>query len=196
MEKERNERNVEVFDLPDESTNTPETRHEIAEKSDSIPPQKKTNIPETNAAEGQSSPSGESENEGENAETAEGPSPLEGRVTELEQQLEQSETQRQETEERLATTQKSLAEAVSRYRAMLLESMPEAPESMIVGETVDEVDRSFAEARALVERVKREVEEKLAKERLPAGSPTRGPASFSALTPMEKIRSALTQGYR
>ena len=84
------------------------------------------------------------------------------------------------------------AEAVSRYRAMLLQSMPEAPESMVLGETVDEVDRSFADARALVERVRREVEEKLSKERLPAGSPTRGPANFAALTPLEKIRSALT----
>ncbi len=64
---------------------------------------------------------------------------------------------------------------------------------MVVGETVDVVDRSFAEARALVERVKREVEEKLAKERLPAGSPTPGPAGFSSLTPMEKIRSALSK---
>ena len=73
-------------------------------------------------------------------------------MAELEQQLEQAETQRREGEEQLSTTQKALAEAVSRYRALLLASTPEAPESMVVGETVDEVDRSFAEAKALVQR--------------------------------------------
>ena len=99
-------------------------------------------------------------------------------MAELEQKLDQAETQRREGEEQLSTTQKALAEAVSRYRALLLASTPEAPESMVVGETVDEVDRSFAEAKALVQRVRRDVEEKLAKERLPAGSPTRGPAKF------------------
>ena len=114
-------------------------------------------------------------------------------MAELEKQLEQSETQRNESEEKLSTARKSLAEAVSRYRTILLESMPEAPESMVIGETVDEVDRSFNEAKALVRKVRREVEEKLAKERLPAGSPTRSPADFSALTPMEKIRSALSK---
>ena len=81
---------------------------------------------------------------------------------------------------------------MSRYRALLLTSTPEAPESMVGGETVDEVDHSFAEAKALVQRVRRDVEEKLAKERLPAGSPTRGPASFSSLSSIEKIRAALS----
>ena len=179
MEKELNESKPETLESEVESTESPtltlgESRDEgeNAGKSDSFPPQKITNPPETNQEE---------------------PSPLEGRVAELEKQLEQSETQRNESEEKLSTARKSLAEAVSRYRTMLLESMPEAPESMVIGETVDEVDRSFNEAKALVRKVRREVEEKLAKERLPAGSPTRSPADFSSLTPIEKIRSALSK---
>ena len=99
-------------------------------------------------------------------------------MAELEQKLERAETQRREGEEQLSTTQKSLAEAVYRYRALLLESTPEAPESMVVGETVDEVDRSFAEAKALVQRVRRDVEEKLAKERLPGRFPHPRPRKF------------------
>ena len=186
MEKELRESNKEAFDLKNESTESPEIRHEIAEKSDSFPPQKKSNTPTQDVVEGETSPS---EEQGENQEE---PSPLEGRVVELEQKLEQAESQRSEGEEQLSTTQKALAEAVSRYRAMLLESTPEAPESMVGGETVDEVDRSFAEAKALVQRVRRDVEEKLAKERLPAGSPTRGAANFSSLSSMEKIRAALS----
>lgn len=186
MENRPNDTNTEAVDMLDDSTDMPEIKHESSENSDSPAPHNETNLPETNQEE----PSEESE-EDEDANVEES-SPLEGRVAELEQQLDQSETQRREGEEKLSATQKSLADAVSRYRAMLLQSMPEAPESMVVGETVDEVDHSFAEARSLVQQVRREVEEKLAKERLPAGSPTRGPANSATLTPMEKIRSALT----
>ena len=186
MENQPNETNSEAVDIVNGSPESPEIRHENAENSDSSAPHSETSPPATSQEE----TSEESEkNEDANVEE---PSPLEGRVAELEQRLEQSETQRREGEEKLSASQKSLKEAISRYRTMLLESMPEAPEPMVVGETVDEVDRSFADARALVERVRREVEEKLSKERLPAGSPTRGSANFATLTPMEKIRSALT----
>lgn len=203
MEKQRNEGKPEVFDLENESPDSPtfpplplgegRGEGENAENSESFPPQKITNPPETNKEEPaeKPAPSEEDQEDGQESDNAADPQ-LEGRIAELEQQLEQSETRRREGEEKLSATQKSLAEAVSRYRAMLLESMPEAPETMVVGETVAEVDRSFAEAKTLVQRVRREVEEKLAKERLPAGSPTRSPANFSALTPMEKIRSALS----
>ena len=171
MEKEISHNEAENLSTESES---PENNHEI------------TN-PQTEDIEEAETPPAEDENN-----NPEEPSPLEGRVAELEEQLEQSEVRLREKGEKLSAAQKSLAEAVSRYRTMLLESMPEAPESMVVGETVEEVDRSFAEAKALVQQVRREVEEKLAKERLPAGSPTRGPANFSALPPMEKIRSALS----
>lgn len=186
MENRPNKTNTEAVDMLDDSTDMPEIKHENAEESDSPAPHNETNPPEAN----QEVPMEESE---KNANTnVEESSPLQGRVADLEQQLEQSETQRKEGEEKLSAAKKSLAQAVSRYRTMLLESMPEAPESMVVGETVDDIDRSFAEARALVQQVRREMEEKLAKERLPAGSPTRGSANFATLTPMEKIRSALS----
>ena len=141
MEKDLTENKVEGLDLENESTELSENRHETAEKSGSFPPQKKSNAPPSDGVESETPPS--SEEDKNNKE----PSPLEGRVAELEQKLERAETQRREGEEQLSTTQKSLAEAVSRYRALLLTSTPEAPESMVVGETVDEVDRSFAEAK-------------------------------------------------
>ncbi len=176
MEKELNE----------SKTDTPEDRRENAEESAPLPQESSANPPEKKDAEEELPPAQQQE------PSEEEPSPLEGRVADLEQQLEQADAQRREGEEKLSATQNSLAEAVSRYRAMLLESMPEAPESMVHGETADEIDRSFAEAQALVHRVRREVEEKLANERLPAGSPTRSPQDFSSLTSMEKIRSALS----
>lgn len=95
MEKELNENRTEAVHMKVDSTNTPE-----------------------NLEEKETPPSEEA------SENAEEPSPLEDRVTELEQQLEQAEANRVESQEQLATTQKSLAEAVSRYLAMLPESMP------------------------------------------------------------------------
>ena len=193
MEKQQNESNTEVVDMANDSTDPHEFRHENAENSESFPPQEKTNTPETNQIEEAGEPTVREENPQDEQESDnESDSQIEGRVAELEQRLEQSEEARREGEEKLSAAQESLEDAVSRYRAILLKSMPEAPESMVGGETVDEVDRSFADARALVQQVRREVEEKLAKERLPAGSPTRGTANFATLTPMQKIRSALT----
>ena len=83
--------------------------------------------------------------------------------------------------------------AVSRYRSQLLASTPDAPESMVHGQTVDEVDKSFAKAKELVEKVRRGVEERMVQGRLPAGSPPRPGADFSSLSPLEKIRKALSR---
>ena len=182
MEKDVNSSNTEETELAIGPTEESANRQENTEALDSLPGDEEANSHEAGE---ENSPPGEEEDP--SAES----SALEAQVTELELRLQEAESQRSETEGMLAETRKSLAEAVSSYRTLLLESTPEAPESMVVGETVDEVDRSFAEAKALVQQVRREVEEKLAKERLPAGSPTRGPADFSALTSMEKIRSAL-----
>ena len=124
----------------------------------------------------------------------EGAAALENLVTELEKRLESEEELRREGEEKLSGAQKALAQAVSRYRSNLLAEMPEAPESMVHGQTVDEIDESFAKAKELVERVRRGVEERMAHGRLPAGSPARSGGDFSSLSPLEKIRSALSRG--
>ena len=119
---------------------------------------------------------------------------MEGRVAELEQRLESEEGLRREGEEKLSEVQKALAQAVSRYRSQLLASTPDAPESMVQGETVDEIDESFAKAKQLVEKVRRGVEERMAHGRLPTGSPARTGADFSSLSPREKIMRALHAG--
>ena len=128
------------------------------------------------------------------AKVDEGAAALENLVTELEKRLESEEELRREGEEKLSGVQKALAQAVSRYRSNLLAEMPEAPESMVHGQTVDEIDESFAKAKELVERVRRGVEERMAHGRLPAGSPARSGADFSSLSPLDKIRSALSRG--
>lgn len=118
---------------------------------------------------------------------------LEGQAADLEQRFQEQEALRQEAEEKLASVQEALVQAVARYRSVLLTSAPEAPEAMVQGETVDEVDESFAQAKELVQHIKDRVEASLARERVPVGSPTRSGLDFSSLSPREKILNALSQ---
>ena len=187
MEKELPESKQEELIKENESPESSENRQEIAEKSDSFPPQKITNPPETNGAESETPPS---EERGENNEEPSAPWKAAWRSW-------SSSWSRPRPSG--ARVKNNFLQPRRRWRKLCRAtvrccwtSTPEAPESMVIGETVDEVDRSFAEAKALVQRVRRDVEEKLAKERLPAGSPTRGPANFSSLSSMEKIRAALS----
>ena len=187
MEKELTESKATGLDSENESITPPSNRHEIAKKADSLPRKKETNPPAQQGVESETPPSGEK------VENKEGPSPLEGRVAELEQRLESEEGLRREGEEKLSEVQKALAQAVSRYRSQLLASTPDAPESMVHGETVDEIDESFAKAKQMVEKVRRGVEERMAQGRLPTGSPARTGPDLSSLSPLEKIRTALSR---
>lgn len=112
---------------------------------------------------------------------------------EAEEERKDPDTQPEEAEEKLASVQEALVQAVARYRSVLLTSAPEAPEAMVQGETVDEVDESFAQAKELVQHIKDRVEASLARERVPVGSPTRSGLDFSSLSPREKILTALSQ---
>lgn len=62
---------------------------------------------------------------------------------------------------------------------------------LITGETVDEINESLKKARALIERVKQEMEAETAKTMVPAGAPQRMPMDLSALSPREKIQYAI-----
>ena len=192
MEKGLLESKSTGFVLENESTSPPQNRHEIAKKSDSFPRKKETNPPAQEGVENET-PSSEEPPSERNEENKKGPSPLEGRVAELEKRLESEEGLRREGEEKLSGVQKALAQAVSRYRSQLLASTPDAPESMVQGETVDEIDESFAKAKQLVEKVRRGVEERMAHGRLPAGAPPRTGLDFSSLSSLEKIRKALSR---
>ena len=105
---------------------------------------------------------------------------LEDKLADLEQRLQEQEGLYQEAEDKLVSVQEALVQTVARYRSVLLASAPEAPEAMVQGETVDEVDESFAQAKELVQHIKDRVEASLARERVPADSPTRSGLDFLA----------------
>lgn len=94
---------------------------------------------------------------------------------------------RQETEALRAQARLALA----RYRSLLMAQAPEVPEDLVQGETVDAVEESFTRARALVERVRRQVEAALQRERVGGGAPPRRGIDLDALPPSEKIRLGL-----
>jgi len=125
---------------------------------------------------------------------------LEGRLTGLEataQEREQAQAAREEEfhrrEEEAAGLREQLVAGVARYRCLLLAAVPEVPEELVKGETMEEVDASLAAAREMVEGIKRRLEAKLATERIPVGAPVRAAPDVSALSPREKIALALTR---
>ena len=162
----------------------------------------------------QDSPEGE-ELEGFKARVAE----LEGLVAEKDEELRARDTRLSETEARiteleriiadrdgeLATLQQtitksdealtsvknSLTQAVSSYRAMVVEANPDIPDELVTGDSVEVINQSLENARALVSRVKQGLEVEASKTRVPAGAPQRTPPDLSALSPREKIQHAI-----
>ena len=103
------------------------------------------------------------------------------RTSELEQVL-------VESEEKLKTTNDSLAEAIVSYKKLVIENSPEVPEELIGGESVTAVNQSLEQARSLVSRVKQGLEAEIQATRVPAGAPQRTSPDLSALSPREKIQ--------
>ena len=96
-----------------------------------------------------------------------------------------------ELEQKLAELADSLAQAVSSYRALVVQANPGVPEELITGDSIEAIDKSVAAAQTLVEKVKKELEAEIAGARVPAGAPLRTPADLSALSPQEKIQYAI-----
>jgi len=96
-----------------------------------------------------------------------------------------------EAERRIASLGESLAEAVAAYKDEVIRANPGVLAELVTGDTVAEVNESLKHARALVERVRQEMEEEASRTRIPAGSPQRAAPDLSALSPREKIQYAI-----
>ncbi len=95
------------------------------------------------------------------------------------------------SEKRIAELAEALSQAVASYKAMVIEQNPGVLAEMITGDTIGEVDESLRNARALVERVRQEMEAESSRAKVPAGAPQRAPVDLSALSPREKIQYAI-----
>ena len=86
-----------------------------------------------------------------------------------------------------AQAEADLAAAVEGYRKALLAGAPELPAELVQGATVAELEAAFANAKAMAERVRRQVESEAVQERVPAGAPPRRGVDPSALSSQQKI---------
>jgi len=86
---------------------------------------------------------------------------------------------------------KSLAQAVAAYKELIIQANPGLLAELITGDTIEAVDASLKQARALIEKVRQEMEAEAARTRVPAGSPQRAPLDLSGLSAREKIQYAI-----
>jgi len=93
----------------------------------------------------------------------------------------------------MSSLKDSLSGAVVKYRAVVLASMPDVPEDLVKGTTIEEIDASLEMARGIVAKVRQRLESEAEAKRVPAGAPQRTPQDLSALTPAEKIAYALSK---
>jgi len=114
-------------------------------------------------------------------------------VARLRAALEERDARVAELEEEAQRLSGELTAALQKYRSSLLASAPEVPEELVQGETVHEVEEAFARARAMVDRIRSQVEAQAAKERIPPGAPARSGPDLSSLSAREKIAYALTR---
>jgi predicted RNase H-like nuclease (RuvC/YqgF family) len=96
-----------------------------------------------------------------------------------------------EVERKLTELGEALAQAVASYKALVVQANPGVLAELITGDTVEAVNESLKNARALVDRVRQEMEAEVLNARIPAGAPQRTPLDLSVLSPREKIQYAI-----
>ena len=96
-----------------------------------------------------------------------------------------------ESEKKLNDINDALAQAVASYKALVVESNPDVLPELVTGDTIDAVNESLENAKALVDRVKQAMDEEVSRTKIPAGAPQRSPFDLSVLSPREKIQYAI-----
>jgi len=96
-----------------------------------------------------------------------------------------------DSEQRLAEINATLVQAIASYKSLVMQTNPEIPVELLAGDTVEVIDESLQNARALVDKVRQGIEAEISKTRVPAGAPQRTPLDLSVLSPREKIQYAI-----
>ena len=123
---------------------------------------------------------------------------LEGLVTEKDKELNKANAQITELEQavaestdKLSKVNESLSQAISSYKAQVVQSNLDIPEELIAGDSVEAINNSLTSARELVGKVRSGIEAEISSARVPAGAPQRAPIDLSTLSPREKIQYAI-----
>jgi len=96
-----------------------------------------------------------------------------------------------ESDGKLTKVNDSLAQAVASYKTLVIKSNPGVLAELVAGDSIESVNSSLENAKALVNRVKEGLEVEIVAARVPAGAPERTPPDLSALSPREKIQYAI-----
>lgn len=96
-----------------------------------------------------------------------------------------------DSDQKLAEINDTLAQAVAAYKSLVLEANPGIPAELITGDTIEAINESLENARALIDRVKQEIEVEASRTKVPAGAPQRAALDLSVLSPREKIQYAI-----
>ena len=124
-------------------------------------------------------------------------------ISELEAELAARSERLEALEDHAASLGRELASTVSRYRLSLLDTAPDVPGELVVGDSAEELETSLANAKAIVEQVRQRVlesadagqrnsGEETAASRMPAGAPPRNLNDGSSeLTARDKIALGL-----
>ena len=96
-----------------------------------------------------------------------------------------------ESEQKLGEISNTLAEAIASYKSLVVAANPGVLAELITGDTIEAINESLESARAIIDRVKQEMEEEASRTKVPAGAPQRTPFDLSVLSPREKIQYAI-----
>ena len=117
----------------------------------------------------------------------------EERMAALERPLSARQQDMEKREAELKGLGEQLSAAVMKYRGLMLAGSPEIPAELVFGKTIAEIEASFQAASEVVGRIRKQLEARLAAERVPLGAPARNAPDLSQLSPREKIAHALAQ---
>jgi SMC interacting uncharacterized protein involved in chromosome segregation len=116
---------------------------------------------------------------------------LEEVIRAKESEIDSLKNERDELKQALDEAGQAIAQAVAAYKEMVAQANPGLPAELITGDTIDAVKESLKNARAIMDKVRQEMEAAAASTRVPAGAPPRAPLDLSGLSPREKIQQGL-----
>jgi uncharacterized protein (DUF3084 family) len=116
---------------------------------------------------------------------------LEQELTAKESEITALKKELDELKQAIDEANKAMVQAVAAYKEMAVQANPGLPAELISGDTIAAINESVKNARAVVEKVRQEMEAAAARTRIPVGAPPRSAPDLSGLSPREKIQQGL-----
>ena len=95
--------------------------------------------------------------------------------------------------ESAASITAAVADAAAKYQALIVQTNPEIPAELIVGNTIAELAASLARGKSIVQKVKTNLDAQTQAAPVPAGAPARQGVDLSSLSAHEKIIEGIRQ---